>query len=88
MAALTTSEKADLRNGVERSCVANAVPIAYTKAQIDAAFQAIEDVWESNALKNAISNAIEGAASGVFTVAQKKRLVAYWLRQKFGREGV
>lgn len=61
--------------------------VDYTKAQINAALQAIEDFFEAN--RGAISAAINTAtAPYVFTAAQKRRMVAYWLQQKFGREGV
>lgn len=83
MATLTADELVELRRGVSDGLAT----VNYTKVQINAVLQAIEDLWESPGTKNAFNNAIEGSAPGTFTVAQKKKIVAYWLRQKFGREG-
>ena len=81
MAILTGDELAELR----RAMAANGT-VTWTKPQINAALQAIEDWFEANRV--ALGAAIEAAAPGLYNATRKKRLVAYWLRQKFVREGV
>jgi hypothetical protein len=82
MATLTAAELTELRQG---SCREQTVD--FTKATINAALQAIEDWYETN--KATGSTAIDTATSPyVFSNPFKKRLFAYWNKQKFGREGV
>ena len=88
MAVLSAEERAALRRMVARLAEQKGVPVRWTKANIDAAMQAIENRWELAATKTAISNDIEAAAPGVFTVAQKRYLTTFWLLQKAGREEV
>lgn len=81
MAALTTPEKNDLR-----SDLAGLVPtVTWTKSQIHAVFQAVEDWWELPATKASISAAIDSALPGL-TNAQKKAAVAAYLRQRAIKE--
>ncbi len=85
MAILSAPEQAELR----RQIAAELPAVDFTKPQVNAAFQAIEDWFEAN--RASLSTAINAAtvpAGYTFTAAQKRILVAYWLRQKFGREGV
>lgn len=83
MAILTTTEFAELRQAIAR----DQATVDWNKPQINAALQAIEDWFEAN--RAALGAAINaGTTPYVFTATQKKRLVAYWLRQKFEREGV
>jgi hypothetical protein len=81
MAVLTAAQLTELRQGVARGVTS----INYTKAQANAALQALEDYFENTA-RAGFSSAIEAAAPGVFTNAQKKQLGKYWLLQKAGRE--
>lgn len=82
MAILLPDDLADLRQGAARNQT-----VDYTKAQINTAVQAIEDWFETN--RPALAAAINTAtAPYVFTPALKRRMVAHWCRQKFGREGV
>lgn len=87
MATLTGTELVELRNGCEASVRTAGVAIAYTKAQINAAVQAVEDYTETTA-RAGYGAAIEVAAPGVFNAAAKKRIVARYFQQKFRREGV
>lgn len=80
MAVLTTSELSALR----REVAAEGGAVDYTKPTINAALQAIEDWFEANRAN--LGAAVEAAAPGSFNAAAKKRLVKFWLRQKFGRE--
>lgn len=80
MAILTTDQLAVLR----RSAFP-AENATWTKAEVNAALQAIEDYFETTA-RAGLGAAIEAAAPGRFSNARKKRLVAYWLLQKFDRE--
>lgn len=79
MAVLTPAQLVELR----QHC-AEAQTVTWTKPQVNAALQAIEDRFE--AVRASFGVAIETAAPGVFSPAQKVRLVKFWLRQKFGRE--
>lgn len=83
MAVLTTPQLSDSRQSVAKDVVA----ITYTKPQINAALQAIEDRFE--ATRSGFSSAIDTATSPfVFSAAQKKKLIAYWARIKFSIEVV
>lgn len=46
----------------------------WTKAQVNAAAQAVEDLLEQASTQTAINNAIEAAAAGVFNAAQKRAI--------------
>lgn len=81
MATLTATQLAELRRG----CAGAVVAVNYTRAQINAGLQAIEDYYETTA-RAGFGSAIEAAAPGVFTNAQKKQLGKFWLFQKYGRE--
>ncbi len=83
MAVLSAEELAELRRRV-RTSVGN---VTWTKPQINAAVQATENWFEAN--RSSLVSAIDTATSPhSFTGAQKKALVAYWMLQKFAREGV
>ena len=78
--ALSENELVELRQRMAR-----ATPIVpWKKVAINAALQAIEDWFEAE--RASLGQAIEAAAPGMFSIAQKKKLVAYWLEQKFRRE--
>lgn len=80
MATLSSSELQAVRNGCASSQTVN-----YTKPQINAAAQAVEDFLTNNAA--AVSSAINTATSPlVLTAAQKKAIVAYVVYLKFLRD--
>lgn len=80
MATLSSSELQAIRNGCAETQVVN-----YTKAQLNAAAQAVEDLLVSSA--STISNTINTATSPlVLTASQKKELVAFVLYVKFLRD--
>lgn len=83
MAILTPAQLAQLRRRVARG----QVPITWSKPPINAACQAVENYFEDTG-RAAIGAAIEAVAPGEFNAAQKTRIVAFWLWQKFNREGV
>ena len=89
MAVLTAEELTELRATSGRGQV-----VTYTKPQINAALQAIEDLFQSSAnigprsLQQALGLAIETAAPGVFGVGAKTKLFAIWCRLNARREGV
>lgn len=84
MATLTATELAELR----LACASSQATVGYTKAQINAALQAIED-WFENTARAALNTTINTATSPlVLSAPVKKILVAHYLRQKFAREGV
>lgn len=87
MAILSASQCDELRQGITASTEKAGVAVNYSKAQMNAAIQAIEDYFENTA-KAGFGSSIEAAAAGVFNNAAKKRIIAHWLRQKFVREGV
>lgn len=80
MAILTSAEKAAIR----QEYIKTLATVNITKIPINAALQAIEDWFEAN--RASLGAAIETAAPGVFTAAQKKNLVKFWLLSKFSRE--
>lgn len=80
MAVLSEGEQLDLRQRL-----ATKVVMRWTKAELAAAFQAMEDWFES--VRASGGQAIENAVPGRFTNAQKIRLFAAWLLLKAGREG-
>jgi len=85
MAILSAQERAELRQKV----AAKLSTVGYTKPQVNAALQGIEDWFEAN--RASLSTAINAATTPLgytFSAAEKKLLVAFWLLQKFGREGV
>ena len=82
MAVLTSPQITELR----KQAAADVPTVRWDKATINAAFQAIEDVFESGALQTAISNAINTAtAPFVFTAPEKRMLVKFWLHSRFER---
>lgn len=84
MAVLTEGQKTELRNLMAKV----ESPQTWTKAQLGAALQAVEDLMQLNATKTSISNAIEGAAAGVFTAAQKNKIFAIWAVTFAVRQGI
>ncbi len=82
MAVLSAEQLAELRQGVQ----GEGDSATWKKADINAAFQAIEDKW--GAVQAALSAEIDIATSPiVFSNAMKKKIGKYWLRQRFGRGG-
>lgn len=83
MATLSASELQTLRQTMTRQ-----FPPTWTKPQVNAALQAIEDRVRLAATQTAISNDIEAAAPGVFNAAQKARLFGVWCVSAAARLGV
>lgn len=81
MAILIPDELAALR----RQCASERATVNYTKSQVNAALQAIEDWFESNRVSLGV--AVEAATPGQFNAAEKRRLVKHWLNHKFGKGG-
>jgi hypothetical protein len=81
MAILSPSELTDLR----QRCAANVNTLSWTKAEVNAALQALEDWFDTSGRADAAA-AMEAAAPGVFTNPQKRLIGKYWLLQKSGRE--
>lgn len=69
-----------------REYLSTKMNVNYRKAQFDSALQAVEDYFENTA-RAGFGTAVETAAPTVFTNAQKKWIVAYYLVQKAIREG-
>jgi hypothetical protein len=84
MAVLTLTELAELRQGMAR----NQVTVNFTKAQINAALQAIEDRLRLAATQTTLSNDIETAAPGAFSPSQKATLFGVWCLSAARRLGV
>jgi len=90
MAQLTATELTRLRNDLEKGFFGT----IYTKAQINMALQAVEDVITTRAIiagdvgktvPQLVSAAID--TSGVsFSAGQKKRIFALWAELKFERD--
>ena len=66
-----------------RRRLAEKVAITGTKAQLSAAFQAVEDTFTGNAVQNALFAAIEAQLPGL-TNPQKRRVIKAWMLWKFG----
>lgn len=80
MATISSSELQSIRNACAETQTVN-----YTKTQINAAAQAIEDLIVSSA--SSISTAINSATSPLtLSAAQKKKLVAEVLKSKYERD--
>lgn len=82
MANLNAGQLTEIR---QRVAATGAIPVTYTKPQINAAVQAVEDYFETTA-RAGISAAIEAVEPGTFTAAQKRQIAKMWLFQKYGRE--
>lgn len=91
MATLNTTELAKVRNVCEKTLGA----VAYTKPQVNAALQAIEDAMITRAIvagdvtktiPQIISAEIDASSAFGFTNAQKKLLFALWAELKFQRD--
>lgn len=78
---LTSDQLSDLR----RSAATEAAIVTWMKPQVNATLQAVEDWFEAN--RTSLGVAVETAAPGLFSAAQKRVLVKYWLAQKFARGG-
>lgn len=90
MATLTSLELARLRQ-----IGARIYPVVtWTKPQVNAALQAIEDAVQSTgdvgnrSLRAYIAAAIETAAPGIFNVGQKDSLFVIWCRFNVVRGGI
>lgn len=59
--------------------------VAWTKADVNDALQAIEDWWDLPATKAALSAAIDAATAFTFSNPQKRVIGKLWLRSKFER---
>lgn len=84
MATLTAAERAALRQRLAAEHTGGA--ITWTKPQVDAALQAIEDWADANAagLATAI-NAATQPLGHTFTPAQKARLFLWWCWNRYVR---
>jgi len=86
MAILTAKQIDDVRQPLVRELTSDGSGVNFTKPQVNAAIQAVEDVLTGAALQTALSNAINSATSPlVLTAAQKKLLVRWVLRSRFDR---
>jgi hypothetical protein len=84
MAVFTAEQLGELRTAICR----NTATQHWTKPQINAAIQAIEDLMVQPSTRTAVSNAIEAVAAGVFDVAEKELLFAIWSLTYARRQGV
>ncbi len=84
MATLSPTEVQTLR----QSMAGNSSTVHWTKAQFNAAMQAVEDRMQAASTKTAIASDIEAAAPGVFNAAEKSRLFAIWCLTAAQRLGV
>lgn len=84
MAVLQPDELVEFRVMMAR----NAATIHFTKAQMNAAMQAIEDRLRSPATQIALSSDIELASPGIFNNSQKALLFGIWCVSAARRLGV
>lgn len=89
MAVITVNDLEDLRRRAARNKSPN-----WTKPQINAALQAIEDAMISTSnvgarsIKAQIGQAVEAVAAGVFNAAQKDELFVLWCMINAKRGGI
>lgn len=93
MATLNVSELASARN----FCESKLAQIAYTKPQINAALQAIEDAMRTTTIvagqagqtvQQIVSAAIDASSAFAWSNAQKKILFAIWADLTFKKDSV
>jgi hypothetical protein len=93
MAALNTTELAFARN----FCEGKFSPVGYTKPQINAALQAIEDTMRTTTIvagqagqtvQQIVSAAIDASSAFNWSNAQKKILFAIWADLTFKKDSV
>jgi hypothetical protein len=84
MAVLSASELAELRSALTR----NTTTQTWTKAQVGAALQAIEDRVRLAGTQTTIANDIEAAAPGIFSAGQKTTLFGIWCLSAARRLGI
>ena len=91
MATLTTTELSKMRN----TCEGRFAPVTYTKAQVNAALQAIEDTIRTTLLvagqagqivQQITSAAVDASSAFSWTNAQKKILFALWADLTFQKD--
>jgi hypothetical protein len=91
MAVLTLTELVTARN----FCEGRFRPVGYTKAQINAALQAIEDTMRTNTIsagqvgqtiQQIVSAAIDASSAFTWSIAQKKILFAIWADLTFKKD--
>jgi len=80
MPTLTSDELVKLRQDLARV----SLEIRWTKSEVDAILQAIEDYMD-NTMKPGLNSVINGVKSGL-TVEEKRIIVKYMLLSKFRRE--
>lgn len=84
MATFTSAELQELRGVLNR----NTATQTWTKAQVNAALQAIEDRVRLAGTQTTIGNDIESAAPGVFSAGQKTTLFGIWCASAARRLGI
>jgi hypothetical protein len=84
MAVLTDLERQELRAALCR----NTTEQTWTRVQVDAALQAVEDRMRLTSTENAIGGDIESAAPGLFNAAQKRLLFGVWCVSAARRLGI
>ena len=84
MATLSALELQELRSALNR----NTTTQTWTKAQVAAALQAIEDRVRLAGTQTTIANDIESAAPGVFSGGQKVTLFGIWCLSAARRLGI
>ena len=84
--ALTAAELVRVRQLVAQAATKRGVSVHWLKAQINAALNAVDARWDAPGTQTALSNDIEAAAPGVFSVAEKRFLLAFWLITRGNRE--
>ena len=84
MATFTADQLVMLRALMAR----NVAPQTWTKAQVNAALQALEDRLRLAGTQTTLSNDIEAAAPGIFTIQQKQTLFGVWCYTAAARLGI
>lgn len=80
MATITSDELGFLRRQLNTTLLTQ----HWDKAQVNTAFQAVEDRFE--AVRQSFGVAIENAVPGVFSNQEKQKIVKWWFTFKFDKE--
>jgi hypothetical protein len=80
--ALSAQDKVEIR----QECARVLSPVTWSKSDINDALDAIEAWFDLPAVQSDLSAKIDAGTTFSFTAPQKKQLVKFWLRNRFGRE--
>lgn len=84
MAVLDPTQLAKVRQRLAKDTTSQ----SWTKAEANAALQAIEDWWHKPAVQSSLNTDVVASSSFVWDTPQKKAALKHWLKSKFDRGDV